>query len=513
SNVIPIKSLFWRLPEEKRNTASQQLKKFTGPLSGPMWEKLSKLRSKYPDHFDYTIYDQLHKRFEKNIPRGGVLFKTTLKLINSHTSCQQCLYAFEIDTYGRGCVHDCVYCYAKTILEGHGYWNRPIPFPIDITDIRKTFFIVFETSKKNKWRHILEKRIPIRIGSMSDSFMWMDKKYRVTLEFLKILKFYRYPYIIATRSDLIAEDEYIEALDPTLSSVQMSIASINDDLNRKIEPGAPSGYRRLKALRKLVESGFWTTVRINPLFPIYPNGYFTDPDYDHTTPSSKFDYFSFDMIDAIADHKVQSLLVGFVRLSGTALNEISKASDIDLRPFFGEKKFKRSSNYHYSDAEIRHYYEEIKRRCNTRGVQFTTCYIGNGETHFWKDQDLWSNKSDCCNAKLRINAFKNDSRSIPFADRLKHTGMTCSKPNDSTRLHEPIGEPADIAHHPAVSNHSVTASNSPVTESNSPVSLSSPPVILSEAKDLPAKSPSRHPQPHSGVGDPSIESPKPQDRP
>ena len=33
---------------------------------------------------------------------------------------------------------------------------------------------------------------------MSDAFMWMDKKYRVTLELLKILRFYHYPYLIFT---------------------------------------------------------------------------------------------------------------------------------------------------------------------------------------------------------------------------------------------------------------------------------------------------------------------------
>src|SRR5690606_9008928 len=110
----------------------------------------------------------------------------------------------------------------------------------------------------------------LRIGSMSDAFMWMDKKYRVTLELLKILKFYDYPYIIFTRSDLVADDEYMQAMAPRLASVQMSISSLNMSLTRQLEPGAPAPERRLQALQKLAQNGFWTTVRINPLFPIYP---------------------------------------------------------------------------------------------------------------------------------------------------------------------------------------------------------------------------------------------------
>lgn len=420
--------------------------KITNTIPTPTYDKIQfeadKLMrvSSYKSEYDWKIYKDLEERYAGQKIRGGITFKNSIKLVNAHTTCQQCLYAFEVDTYGRGCVHDCAYCYAKDQLELHGYWNRPIPFPMDITKIWKIFYTVFETNKRSKWREILEKRVPIRIGSMSDSFMHMDRKYKVTLEFLKILKHYNYPYVIFTRSDLVAHDQYIEVMDKDLCSIQMSIPSTNDKLNKIIEPGAPSSKRRLRALSKLVDEGFWTTVRINPLFPIYPNGFFTDPNYDHSKESPKFDYFSFDMIDEIADHKVQSLLAGFVRLSGHSLNSIMKAADIDLRPFFGQKKFKRSSSYHYDDKEIRYYYELIKERSQLKGVQFTTCYIGNGESHFWKDQDLWSNKKDCCNIKDRVASFKSDSRQIDWESRMKLFEIKSMTPNDPTNLHKVLDE-------------------------------------------------------------------------
>ena len=112
----------------------------------------------------------------------------------------------------------------------------------------------------------MEKRTPIRIGSMSDSFMHVDKKYKVTQEFLKILDYYQYPYIIFTRSDLVAKEPYIDLLNKELCSIQMSIASTNDRMNKLIEPGTPSSERRLKALGTLAQNGFWTTVRINLYF-------------------------------------------------------------------------------------------------------------------------------------------------------------------------------------------------------------------------------------------------------
>jgi DNA repair photolyase len=310
--------------------------------------------------------------------------------------------------------------------------------PIDITDVWNTFYTVFETDRRSKWRNILEKRIPIRIGSMSDSFMFMDKKYKVTQELLKLLNFYNYPYIIFTRSDLIAHDEYLSLLNEDLCSIQMSIASTNDKMNKLIEPGTPSSKRRLKALEKLQRGGFWTTVRLNPFFPIFPDGYFTNPSFDRSGNVQKFDFSSFEMIDEIASYGVPSILAGFVRLSPFAMNQIEKVVGVNLRSFFIEENRRGKRDYQFSDQEIRAYYERIHAKCKQNSIQFTTCYIGNGENHFWKDQDLWDNKKDCCNAKNRIKEFKTSSREINWYERLRHTPHKCSTPNDTTRLHEEL---------------------------------------------------------------------------
>ena len=388
--------------------------------------------SKYPCDYDFEIYRNLELRFADHQPRGGIIFGggEPFKIVNTHPACQQCLYGFEMDTYGRGCVHDCAYCYSRAELIVHGYWNKPFPMPRDITSIWNEFYTVFETSKKSKWRSILEKRIPLRIGSGSDGFMHQDRKYRVTYELLKILKYYNYPYIIVTRSDLVAYDDYIDVMDPKLASIQISIPSINDDLNKLIEPGAPNSIRRLNAIRKLVNNGFWTTVRINPLFPIHPDGYFSDPNFPKEKRKLKFDLFSWDIVQAVAEHGGQSLLAGFVRLSNHGFNNIQKRTGIDLYPFFKKDCRKSKRDYHYSEQEIRAYYERLHSLCKLHGVQFTTCYIGNGESMFWKDQDLWDNKFDCCNAHNRVERFNHNAREIDYDLRLKLSSIKCNPVND-----------------------------------------------------------------------------------
>lgn len=402
-------------------------------------EKLDRLSS-YQCTFDYGAYKKIEQRYSKDPIRGGITLKSSIRLVNSHSTCQQCLYAFEIDTYGRGCVHNCAYCYAKAQLTVHGWWNSPIPVPANLNEIRRAFYTTFETQKNHKWRAVLEKRIPLRIGSMSDSFMWLDQKIKITQELLKILAHYKYPYVVFTRSDLIATDEYLQLIDPKLGTVQFSMSSTNDKLNRLLEPGAPSSKRRLEALKKLGSAGIWTTVRINPLFPIYPDGYFTDPNFKWDGDVPKFDFSSFEMVDEIAQYNVPSILAGFGRFSKISLNAVEQALNYNLRQFFhhGQRNDLSWRDYKFSDKEIRYYYEQLKQRCIKNGIEFTTCYIGNGEGHFWKDQDLWSNKKDCCSIKGKLNSFKSDSREIPFDVRTKYARSKTLGPV-STELHRQLG--------------------------------------------------------------------------
>src|SRR5437016_2363783 len=71
---------------------------FAGPLSTNLWEKAHSVPSQYHDTFDYGIYDRLYERFGDNQPRGGVVYKGTLKLLEAY-DCSHCFHRFELDTY------------------------------------------------------------------------------------------------------------------------------------------------------------------------------------------------------------------------------------------------------------------------------------------------------------------------------------------------------------------------------------------------------------------------------
>jgi hypothetical protein len=92
-------------------------------------------------------------------------------------------------------------------------------------------------------------------GKEADSFMHMDRKYQVTFNKLSTIK------TIYTRSDLIAHDDYITALN---KKVSINIIYNDDDLNDEYAiargeskwGGCPSYKRRLIAFEKLKAAGF-----------------------------------------------------------------------------------------------------------------------------------------------------------------------------------------------------------------------------------------------------------------
>ncbi len=374
------------------------------------FENLKKTSS-YKSTFDILTYRKVAKKLNgKNVK---IIHQEVFELINTFAGCQRCHQAFQIDTYGQGCTHDCIYCFAKNYAEQKNEWNNPLPIPMDITEVWEAFYKTFETSDEHPWKDILKKKIPLRLGANSDCFMSMDRHFGITKELLKILNHYDYPYLIVTRSDLIATDDYIKLLNPNLAAIHISIPSLNEELTKKIEPYAPSPQKRLSTIRKLKENGFWVTARVNPLIPCFPDGHFTKG-VTGDAPS----FFSFELIEEIGKAGAQSLLAGVITMPKNVMEKMSTALSFDLKTLMDEKS--SNEKFQYDWTEIQSYYEKIKEICTKYEIQFTSCYLGSGEPAYFRFKHLWDNQDDCCNAKNRVEAHKIDSHSIEAQQRSEY---------------------------------------------------------------------------------------------
>ena len=332
-------------------------------------------------------------------------FKSFIKLTGG-SEANRCFYPLKLDTYGRGCNTNCTYCYARSVLHFRGLWNSENPATADFDKIEKLFTDVYEHGKKNKWSDFLLQKMPIRLGGMVDCFGKSERDFRVSLRTLQLLKKYQYPYQIFTKNALVAEPEYLEALDPTIANVQFTITTPYDDVSLQYEEGADVTSSRLKAMKILSDKGFYVAARINPLFPIYPDGWFSGKFKNSKffdIEIKPFRYFDWSLVDKIAEYGGKTVIAGFLRLSTWNIRWIKEKTGEDLTYLFDPSTKHANTSLHFSSAEKKYYYEKIQQRSHELGMAFSVCYDGDDAYHEF--QYLWENQNDCCNAKGNVLAF------------------------------------------------------------------------------------------------------------
>lgn len=264
----------------------------------------------------------------------------------------KCHYPVRLDTYGCGCSHDCKYCYAKSLLNFRKLWNPTNPAIADIAKIRKQI----DKIASGKCGEIKA----IRLGGMTDCFQPIEETNHVTYETLKYLKERRVPYLIVTKSDLVATDEYMDVLDKDLAHIQITVTTTDDSHSLTYEKAVvPS--RRIKAIEKLQKNGFDVALRLSPFIP---------------------EFIDLDVLNAVKCDKIQ---VEFLRVN----TWIKKWLDIDYTPYV----VKQSGYLHRTLEDKKNLIKGIT------GFKFISVCEDETEAYeYWKN-NFNPNADDCCNLR------------------------------------------------------------------------------------------------------------------
>lgn len=330
-------------------------------------------------------------------------FKSFLKLPGGG-EIKRCYYPFKLDTYGCGCSNNCLYCYARSVLSFRKLWDKENPSVTDIKKIEQLFKAVFDEGKSRKYSKYLLDRIPLRLGGMTDCFSGIERSQGVTLRLLKLLKDYNYPYLILTKNKIISEDKYLEALDKDLAYIQFSITTPYDDIAEVYEAGADVTSERLAAMKNLSSIGFYTAARINPMFPIFPDGYYSGQRTFLPGMAKEFRYFDWSLIPMLTEAGCQTVIAGFLRLSSWNIRWIREKTGEDLTWLFDPATRQSNQALHFSAEEKRYYYEKCRNLCRENGMEFSVCYDGDEDYETFRY--LWANPNDCCNGKGKVRGFQ-----------------------------------------------------------------------------------------------------------
>ena len=322
-------------------------------------------------------------------------YKSFLKFPEGEEA-SRCFYTLRCDPYGRGCQHNCQYCYAYGLLDFRHLWDSENPAVADINKIRKMFEDTFEKDKVTKTTQALKDRKPIRLGGMTDVLQPAEEEVGITYELLKILKEYQYPYLLLTKSTLVGSDKYLEVLDKDLAYVQLTVTSLNEQMSKTIEQGAPAPKERLEALRRLSSAGIYNAGRLSPLFPMYQDGHFSKG-----LGEKQFNYFSWDLVHAICETGCNTLVGEFMRFTPFAIKKLNECLGEDISWLITDDCIRRGGARHFSTEEKKYYFERVREICDQHGTEFTVCDDGDFEAFKY----LWANPNDCCNGLGKVKGF------------------------------------------------------------------------------------------------------------
>ena len=190
------------------------------------------------------------------------VYKDQSKTILSTNNSPDLGFRYSVNPY-RGCFHACAYCYARPTHEYFGF-GAGTDFERKIFVKRRAPALLQEAFDRPSWRG--ER---IMFSGVTDCYQPLEASWQLTRGCLEVCAAYRNPVGIITKSLLIRRDAALLAQLAREAEVfvSLSIAFLDEDIVRLIEPGAPTIRRRFETMRLLADAGVPVGIGIAPLIP------------------------------------------------------------------------------------------------------------------------------------------------------------------------------------------------------------------------------------------------------
>ncbi len=163
----------------------------------------------------------------------------------------------------RGCEHGCIYCFARPSHAFLGY-SPGLDFETQLFVKKDAPGLLAKELSAPRY-----KVKTLHIGTNTDAYQPIERQYRIMRGILEVLRDFRHPVAVLTKSDLITRDRDILApmAQDNLARAMISITTQDRHLSRAMEPRAPTPDKRFEAIRQLSEAGIPTGVMLGPMIP------------------------------------------------------------------------------------------------------------------------------------------------------------------------------------------------------------------------------------------------------
>ena len=157
----------------------------------------------------------------------------------------------------RGCQHGCIYCDSRSLCYQMNHAFEDI-------EVKENALSLLEQALKAK-----RKKYMIGTGAMSDPYIPLEEKLRLTRGALELISRYGFGVAIQTKSCRILRDlELLKEINSRSKAVvQMTLTTYDEKLCRIVEPHVSTTRERVEALKKFHAAGIPTVVWLCPLLP------------------------------------------------------------------------------------------------------------------------------------------------------------------------------------------------------------------------------------------------------
>ncbi|MBN1814811.1 MAG: radical SAM protein [Anaerolineae bacterium] len=156
----------------------------------------------------------------------------------------------------RGCQHRCIYCDSRSECYQIEDFDGEVLLKANAIDLLR--------------EELARKRVKgtIGLGSMNDCYMPLEREINLAGRALELIAQFGFTVHVMTKSDLVLRDlDTLAAINECYATVSFTITTADDELGKKLEPGAPLVSDRFRAMRIIADKGIQTGVSLMPVLP------------------------------------------------------------------------------------------------------------------------------------------------------------------------------------------------------------------------------------------------------
>ena len=162
-----------------------------------------------------------------------------------------------------GCAHRCAFCYVRGFelradRPSDDRYGTSVRVKVNVVEVLRSEL------RRPSWR-----RETVAIGAATDPYQPAEGRYRLTRGCVVALGEARTPIDLITRGPLIVRDIDVlaDASRRAAVRVSVSIATLDEKLAAKLEPGVAPPRQRLRAIAMLTDAGIAAGVALAPVLP------------------------------------------------------------------------------------------------------------------------------------------------------------------------------------------------------------------------------------------------------